>query len=188
MNLLDFDKSLLISINHSTRCLFLDSISLFFADARPFVPLLVIIWLLLIIRATPQTKRMLLVIPFLISATDILSSGIMKPLFARVRPCHILELTTISSCSESFSFPSGHATNSMAFAFFLFLHKRLLGLCFILLSVFISFTRIYLGLHYPTDIFAGWVIGIFWASFFYIIKERIWRGKSTARIVVERSG
>jgi len=95
-----------------------------------------------------------------VTLTDQLASSILKPLIGRVRPCHVVEaVRVITGCGNTLSFPSGHATTSMAVAiFFGLLYRRWLWLL-IVLSVLISYSRVYLGLHYPSDILAGWIIG-----------------------------
>lgn len=98
--------------------------------------------------------------------SSLLFSGL-KELFARARPSdHIGELL-----QYGYSFPSGHATMSMTLAFvlfYLFYHKvsggyRVALILFaILFPLLISFSRVYLGVHYFSDISAGLMLGIFW--------------------------
>lgn len=58
------------------------------------------------------------------------------------------------------SFPSGHAASSFAAATSLFLYKKKAGIPAYLLAAAIAFSRLYIGVHYPTDVLAGMVIGI----------------------------
>ncbi len=57
------------------------------------------------------------------------------------------------------SFPSGHATLFMALAVMVYLYQKHLGCFFIFLAVLISLARVVSGVHFPIDIFAGWIIG-----------------------------
>lgn len=92
-----------------------------------------------------------------------LLAGIAKKVVQRHRP----ELWEFASHHASFSFPSGHATQSMAFVIALLLlappAKRkiifLLGTAWIFL---VGICRLYLGMHYPTDVFAGWALALAW--------------------------
>jgi undecaprenyl-diphosphatase len=89
-----------------------------------------------------------------------------KAHFQRLRPCNDLGLKDIIrniKPSASFSFFSGHSSNSMAVAVFLFLllrkQYRYFWLIFLWPFVF-AYSRIYLGLHFPTDILCGYTFGI----------------------------
>src|SRR5690606_41271822 len=86
----------------------------------------------------------------------------------RVRPCNDLvfknEVNIRVRCGSGFSFTSSHATNHFAMAFFwiaLFRHrwKHTLWLCITWASL-ISFSQIYVGVHYPVDIICGALLGI----------------------------
>jgi undecaprenyl-diphosphatase len=89
----------------------------------------------------------------------------LKRTIARTRPCHILEgVRLIVSCPNSYSMPSGHAVSSFACALPLFYRTRkFIALVWrlypLLLASLIAFSRIYLGVHYPSDVLAGAVLG-----------------------------
>jgi len=89
----------------------------------------------------------------------------MKDAVARVRPCRAIEgIRLIVDCPKSFSMPSGHAISSFAFAAPLFYLTRdyiiLPGRLYpIILAALIAFSRIYLGVHYPTDVLVGGILG-----------------------------
>lgn len=93
------------------------------------------------------------------------ASGWIKEVVARPRPCRTLDgVRLVIACPRSFSFPSSHAATSFAFItpFLLltrrFLARRWLVFLFLLASA-IAFSRPYLGVHYPSDILAGAVLG-----------------------------
>jgi undecaprenyl-diphosphatase len=96
--------------------------------------------------------------------TLVLTSGVVasaKALAGRVRPCHALgwvrdlpiELPTDPS------FPSGHAAGSFAFAAFIFAFHRRAGVALAGLAAAIALSRVALGVHYPSDIAAGALVG-----------------------------
>ena len=87
---------------------------------------------------------------------------VLKNWIARVRPYELIEgLNLMIEKQHDFSFPSGHATNSFACAWVLFrgLKKRW-GIPALILAILIAFSRLYVGVHYPTDIIVGVAIGI----------------------------
>ncbi|MDA8423251.1 MAG: phosphatase PAP2 family protein [Nitrospiraceae bacterium] len=89
----------------------------------------------------------------------------MKDAVARVRPCRAIEgIRLILPCPRSYSMPSGHAISSFSFALPLFyLTKRFMNLAWrlypLLLASAIAFSRVYLGVHYPTDVLTGALLG-----------------------------
>jgi undecaprenyl-diphosphatase len=89
----------------------------------------------------------------------------LKNAIARERPCRAIEgIRLITACPKSFSMPSGHAISSFAFAAPLFFLSRdymmmRWRLYPIVLASLIAFSRLYLGVHYPTDVLAGALLG-----------------------------
>lgn len=101
-----------------------------------------------------------------------------KVTFHRLRPCNdpsIKNLIRVVHQSDSFSFISGHATNSMATMTFLyFILKKHYNYAFLvfLYPLIFAYSRIYLGVHYPIDILAGYLFGAISGFGFYKIYER----------------
>ncbi|MEQ9505918.1 MAG: phosphatase PAP2 family protein [Hyphomonas sp.] len=108
-----------------------------------------------------------------------LLSNLMKLLIDRARPDLVDHLTHATSSS----FPSGHATQ--AAVAFLTLgalmarsqpDRRLKTLILsgaILLTIFVGISRVYLGVHWPTDVLAGWCLGAAWAAFWWLVLRRM---------------
>ena len=106
------------------------------------------------------------------------TSNFFKNHFQRLRPCNDLDLKSIIRIvkpSDSYSFFSGHATNSMTTTVFVFLIIRRYykyALLLFLFPLIFAFSRIYLGLHFPTDILTGYAFGATFGFVFYKIYQK----------------
>ncbi|MFQ5482288.1 MAG: phosphatase PAP2 family protein, partial [Nitrospinaceae bacterium] len=96
-----------------------------------------------------------------VSLSDLLCHQVLKPWFARPRPCQELDLVRFAQiCAASFSFPSNHAANSFTLATLFALAYRNSILLVYTLATLVAASRVYLEVHYPTDVLAGAVCGI----------------------------
>jgi len=97
----------------------------------------------------------------LILITDQTGAHLLKEIIHRIRPCNALsDAVTPLGCTGSYSFPSNHALNNFAAAaFYHRLFPRLKWILYITASL-IAISRVYMGLHYPSDILGGSVLGI----------------------------
>lgn len=109
------------------------------------------------------------------------TSGFMKPFFERLRPCHDPRFEGMvfnyGGCGGMYGFASSHAANSFALAIYLNLifFKKLKGFGWMFLwAAVISFTRIYVGVHYPLDVIIGGLVGLIsgWLAWFVLKKLR----------------
>ncbi|MFC4874598.1 phosphatase PAP2 family protein [Negadavirga shengliensis] len=98
---------------------------------------------------------------------DQFTSGFMKPFFERLRPCHDPRwadtIVNYAGCGGQYGFASSHAANTFALATYLNLvvgSKRKGFIWLFLWAAVISYTRIYLGVHYPSDILVGAFVGV----------------------------
>ncbi|MFQ9509987.1 MAG: phosphatase PAP2 family protein [Lachnospiraceae bacterium] len=85
----------------------------------------------------------------------------LKPLVARIRPYEVGGFTNLLiAAPHDYSFPSGHTMSSFAAASVLFFMNRKFGIVAWCLAISIAFSRMYLYVHFPSDILAGGIIGI----------------------------
>lgn len=132
-------------------------------------PLFLVITGTVVVASLLYLKRKRAIVLFLITMVgEIALNMVLKPFFGRVRPEAFFDYPLPSS----FSFPSGHAFGSLCFYGILGLlaaaqmpnktAKITIYMAACLLIFFIGFSRIYLGVHYPSDVIAGYVAGLFW--------------------------
>lgn len=93
--------------------------------------------------------------------TYIIGNLILKNVFERPRPCDIdATVALLISRPHGHSFPSGHSMNGMVAAVALFLNNKKIGIPALILATLIGFSRMYLFVHFPTDVLGGFAVGI----------------------------
>ncbi|MDO4438268.1 MAG: phosphatase PAP2 family protein [Eubacteriales bacterium] len=105
----------------------------------------------------------------------IITNLFLKNIVRRTRPYDAYSfIVPLIEHPSDFSFPSGHTCASFAAAFVLYrAFPKKYSWLFLLLAVLIAFSRLYLGVHYPSDVLAGFVIGAFSACLSDLIMEKI---------------
>lgn len=107
-----------------------------------------------------KKSRLLGIEVFISLAISSIIVQVLKRLFSRNRPYWIIEnLNTYGIDLRDYSFPSGHTTASFCIAMIIFLNYINIGIGFLILAFLIAISRIYLAVHYPTDVLAGIIIG-----------------------------
>ena len=138
------------------------------------LPIIVLIFLLGFFSG-PRGKIALTVLIISLSFTDAICAQILKPFFERIRPSHLNleEVNLLTSKGGKWSMPSNHAANMFSLAIVLsYFYKKYKPLLF-LLAILISFSRVYVGVHFPGDVIVGGFIGVFISSIFLILWGKI---------------
>ncbi len=116
--------------------------------------------------------------------TEITGNQILKPFFARVRPCDVNQAVQLLIPGPGgYSFPSGHTSSSFAAAGVIFFsgEKKLAVPAYVLAGL-IAFSRLYLYVHYPTDIAGGILLGTILAYVCVWVSEQIGYSKKSINI------
>jgi undecaprenyl-diphosphatase len=93
-------------------------------------------------------------------------------LIKRVRPCHVVDgAQVLIHCTQAYSFPSAHAANTFGCAVWLTYWYPSYRWIFFGLSLLVSISRVFVGVHYPFDILGGWVLGTINAVLVILIVE-----------------
>lgn len=102
----------------------------------------------------------------------------LKNIIQRKRPCAVdTSVRLLIPFPSEYSFPSGHTLNGFTAATVIFLYFKKPGVFALLLAAAIAFSRMYLFVHYPTDILGGMVLGFVDAVMVYLLAKRVRRGR-----------
>lgn len=158
------------------RCGFMDAFMKFFSFICDYGWFLISVVLILLINK--KTRRIGIEAAVTLIFTALITNVIIKGLVHRVRPYEAYDFIEVLTRKPfDSSFPSGHTSNSFAVAVAVFIHNKKIGIPLIILSTGIAFSRLYNGVHYPTDVLAGIVIGVTVPIVVHIIMKRIMEKK-----------
>ena len=164
----DLDSRLFLFFN-GLHTGWLDTVMVALTETWPWIPLFVLLLYLIFKQYGKRGWWVLLAVAIIILCTDQLSAHVFKPLFHRLRPCFNPELEGLVHLPKGlpggqYGFVSSHAANSFGIATFLMgvLRKRYrcIGWWLYAWAIVFSYTRIYIGVHYPGDILAGAALGV----------------------------
>lgn len=175
-SLINGDIELLIYLNNLGTTQW-DGVWLLISNKYSAIPLyLLLLYFTFKQFGSKKTLVVLLFVVLLIAFSD-QTSNLFKYGFKRLRPCHdenIINLIRLvgNRCGGLYGYFSAHAANSVAIAVFfgLLLRSKLRFLfpILILWALLVSYSRIYLGVHFPLDVVTGMLIGLIYASLFYV--------------------
>jgi len=165
--ILPYEEKLFFLINGSHSD-FWDNVMWLYSRLKVWLPLAILIIINIIYKKNwKQWLIVLLAIVLLFILCDQISSHIIKPLIARLRPTHfpgIMEHVRIlyNYSGGIYGFISGHATNSFGFALFtaLLFRNKFYSITIFVWATVMAYSRVYLGVHFISDIVGGMIVGL----------------------------
>ena len=158
--------------NLANKNMILDKIMIFFSQYVPYIFMAVIIIVFILgIKQKKCEYRKIAFSTIVISVINSMLSLIIRSIFYVDRPFVHNKVNLLLPHDKASSFPSNHATGTMSIALGLGKYDRILGMIMTILSIIVSFSRVYVGHHYPLDVIGAYII-VFATSYIYNLKLR----------------
>lgn len=180
----EWDKWLFVKLNSQWTNPFFDAVLPFFRNSVFWAPLYIFVAVFMAVNFGKKGLWWSLAFICTIAITDIIGARVLKELFQRARPCQDPEFMgqvrlLLKECSGSFSFVSNHAANHFGISTFAFLtfrgvFKKWMYIAF-LWAILIGYAQVYVGVHYPTDVFGGALLGILTGSITAWVFHKKWK-------------
>ena len=167
-----FDFEILFFIKDHVRNSFLDVIVPFYTNLGDDG----IIWIAvgLIMLIPKKTRKCGIMVLAALLVMLVVNNIILKNLIARPRPCATYpELVELVHIPTSYSFPSGHTVSATAVAFTILTQHKKLGIVAVIMAFLMGLSRLYVGVHFPTDVYGGIIVGAAIAFAVYYAEKKI---------------
>ncbi|WPP52602.1 phosphatase PAP2 family protein [Catalinimonas niigatensis] len=162
----ELDQQLFLFLN-SLHSEWLDVLMYWITYKYTWYPVYVLLIILVVSRYRWKGALIMLSVVISVGLADQLTSGFMKPYFGRLRPCHDPDIghliNVVAGCGGRFGFASSHASTTFALATSLWLLLKDWSSWFawgFLWAAIVAYSRIHVGVHYPSDILVGALGGI----------------------------
>ena len=133
-----------------------------------------ILWCIAFFKGGRIGKVAAVLVLILIASSDQLNSALLKNFFGRIRPCNALpDVNILAGCTGSYSFPSSHAVNNFAVSVFFYRLFPKLKWILLVSATLIALSRTYVGVHYPSDILFGALLGMLIGYIFSVFAVKI---------------
>lgn len=156
---MNFEYNILMFIKEHLSNPFMNSLMTFISSLGDFGTIWILICLCLL--ATKKTRHIGVFLAIALVLDYLIGNLTLKHLINRTRPYIAYNIPIIIKAPFESSFPSGHALSSFTAAFVIFKFHKNWGISALILAILIAFSRIYLFVHYPSDILAGFIIAFF---------------------------
>lgn len=164
--LYSIDLSVFYFFNHTLNTPALSRFFSMITDVNSWYITYVVLLGLLVVKGGKRGRIAVGLVLLIIIITDQTGANVIKNIFERLRPCNALaDAVTPLGCTGSYSFPSNHALNNFAAAGFFATLYRAYRYPLYITAALIAISRVYLGLHYPSDIIAGAILGALFGWF-----------------------
>lgn len=169
--LLHLDNYLFHLVNSGWQNPFFDAVFPVLRNKYVWMPLYLFLLSFLVLNFRKKGLFVVLALALTIGLSDSISSHVIKKSVKRLRPCKVMEkpadLNLLVPCGSGFSFPSSHASNHFTIAVYLCLTLgkifRWARLPLLAWAALVALAQVYVGVHFPLDIFAGALLGSFLA-------------------------
>jgi membrane-associated phospholipid phosphatase len=164
-SLLQLDREILYFINTKWSNSFFDAVFPWMRVKFNWLPLYAVLIANILLTYKKKSWFPILICAAAVGISDQLTSSLVKPMVERLRPCQnvLLQVRTVIDCGGGYSFVSSHAANHFALAIsysVFFRHQsRWILVALLFWAALISYAQVYVGYHYPSDVFAGALIG-----------------------------
>lgn len=175
-----WDRQLFALVNQRWTSPALDGVMRAASDFDPWRIPVILIALLVLWRGSRAAKIAIVLVALAVAASDQMTCSVLKPAFERPRPFRAESGVRKLTGAHDFSFPSAHAANSSAAATFLAVRfPRLRPI--LLLPVIVSYSRVYVGVHYPLDVIGGAAVGSSIGAAFAALESAVRRRRLRAK-------
>ena len=171
--ILSIDTSLFYFLNKTLANPLFDWFFPIITNQKNWNPIYIFLILFLVIKYKRRGALIALISIITVGLTDYLGAEI-KELVGRIRPCQsLIDINLLVKCGSGKAFPSLHSANNFALAFVLTKYFRQNSWIFYTIASLIALSRVFVGVHYPLDIFGGAIFGTLIAFFSCFLFQKI---------------
>ena len=171
----EFELPILWWIRENLTCPFLDTVMPYISSLARHGEFWIL--LALILMCFKKTRKAGVAMGLAMACGYLVGNIGLKNIVARTRPYDMVEVELLVKSLSDFSFPSGHTLVSIEAATALTVYHRKWGIAALVLAVVIALSRLYLFVHYPTDVLAGVIIGVIIALLCCRLTDWLWSRK-----------